>query len=158
MPISQNKNNLCASIKDIADAITEHGDLVEVCNIARRTIETLLPCEQVTILRNDDEFQHFAVTPALNQGTPFDRLEILIKYDECSWQTILQTKVPMEINTSTLTEALSGSEISLIGSEPCVCLIVPFNWGHNVLGVIHIVRKDSEYIPNERAQVEEGAM
>ena len=65
------EQNKSALIKDIADAIAEHGDLVQICELARTAISELIPCDQVIILRHDEEFQRFMKTVVKNDRSQF---------------------------------------------------------------------------------------
>ena len=151
------EQNKSALIKDIADAIAEHGDLVQICELARTAISELIPCDQVIILRHDEEFQRFTVTPALNQGTRFSHSELVLPHDECACCEALVNQKSVEVRSSE-GHSLCKAEETLIGHSQYTVLIIPINWARHVLGAIHMVRHtDSSFTLQEGSIAEETA-
>jgi len=73
----QESTQRAAALQALVEAVAR-GDLVEIGQLARGTVESALGCDQAAILRYEHERRLFVTTPLLNQGTRFAQREVAI--------------------------------------------------------------------------------
>ena len=122
----------------IIDIITSRDNIMEIFREVRNYIKTIIPCDYVTVLFNNERARYFYVLPALNISQKSFRDEILIQYNETSITEILNARISINRSDLKLRGNLTPGDLKFLVNGVSSDLSVPIVYKNRVRVVLNL--------------------
>ncbi|MBN2009223.1 GAF domain-containing protein [candidate division KSB1 bacterium] len=153
--ILQENQSRMSILHTIVDVVATKNSIIDIFSEIRKDLKSVIPCDYVTILFNNEESRHFYLIPALNFVNDLPQDELTIPYSETSITESLRTKATLIRDDLNIRGNLTPGDLKFLPQGVSSDISVPIVHRNRVRAIFNLSSYKSKAFNKQHQQIVE---